>query len=148
VAPRPTSSPTWALTSADPDAAGAAGPIAYDRADTALDLGPADTHRRALPWTPGQLAAGIRDGRPVTGLGAAWTTLATHHGYLTVTVARAYDDGAPTDTRGVVHRQVTVTTTTPHGRDGWTGAPVTHTDYLTLTRTRSGWRIAALQDQQ
>jgi hypothetical protein len=139
--------PTSALTSADPDVVAAAALTAYHRADTALDLGPADTHRRALPWTTGQLAAGIRDDRPVTGPGAAWTTLAAHHGYTTVTITRAYDDGAPTDTKGVVHRQFTVTTT-PHGRDGWTGAPVTHTDYLTLTRTRSGWRITALQEQQ
>jgi len=65
-----------------------------------------------------------------------------------VTVTRAYDDGAPTDTRATVFRQFTVTTTTPHGRDRWTGPPVTHTDFLTLTRTRSGWRITALQDQQ
>jgi len=58
---------TSTLTSADPDVAAAAGLTAYYRADTALDLGPTDTHRRALPWTTGQLAAGIRSDRPVTG---------------------------------------------------------------------------------
>ncbi len=139
--------PTSTLTSADPDVIAAAGLTAYYRADTALDLGPADTHRRALPWTTGQLAAGIRGDRPVTGPGAVWTTLAAHHGYTVVTVTRAYDDGAPTDTEAVVYRQFVVTTT-PRGRDRWTGSPVTHTDYVTLTRTGSGWRIAALQDEQ
>jgi len=139
--------PTSTLTSADPDVVAAAGLTAYCRADTALDLGPADTHRRALPWTTEQLTAGIRGDRPVTGPGAAWTTLAAHHGYTTVTITRAYDDGAPTDTTGVVYRQFTVTTT-PHGRDGWTGPPLTHTDYLTLTRTHSGWRVGVLQDDQ
>ncbi len=139
--------PTSTLTSANPDVAAVAGLTAYHRADTALDLGPADTHRRTLPWTTGQLADGIRGDRPVTGPGATWTTLAAHHGYSIVTVRRAYDDGAPTDTRTAVYRQFTVTTT-PHGRDGWTGPPVTHTDFLTLTRTGSGWRIAGLQDEQ
>jgi len=139
--------PASTLTSADPDVVAVAALTAYCRADTALDLGPADTHRRALPWTTGQLAAGIRGDRPVTGPGADWTTLATHHGYTTVTVIRAYDDGAPTDTRTAVYRQFTVTTT-PHGRDGWTGPPLTHTDYLTLTRTASGWRVGGLQDDQ
>jgi len=139
--------PTSTLTSADPDVVATAGLTAYYWADTALDLGPADTHRRALPWTTGQLAAGIRGDRPVTGPGAAWTALAAHHGYTTVTVTRAYDDGAPTDTRAAVYRQFTVTTT-PRGRDRWTGPPFTHTDYLTLTRTYSGWRITALQDDQ
>ncbi len=138
---------TSTLTSADPDVVAVAGLTAYYRADTALDLGPADTHRRALPWTTGQLAAGIRGDRPVTGSGAAWTEIAAHHGYTTVTVTRAYDDGAPTDTRTAVPRQFTVTTT-PHGRDNWTGPVVTHTDYLNLTRTHSGWRITALQDDQ
>jgi len=140
-------SPTSTLTSSDPDVVVAAGLTAYYRADTAMDLGPADTHRRALPWTTGQLAAGIRGDRPVTGPGAAWTALAAHHGYTTVTVTRADDDGAPTDTRTDVYRQFTVTTT-PHGRDRWTGPPVAHTDFLTLTRTGSGWRITALQDEQ
>ncbi len=139
--------PASTLTSTDPDVVAAAGLTAYCRADTALDLGPADTHRRALPWTTGQLAAGIRGDRPVTGPGAAWTALAAHRGYTTVTVIRAYDDGAPTDTRTAVYRQFTVTTT-PHGRDGWTGPPLTHTDYLTLTRTASGWRVGGLQDDQ
>jgi len=124
-----------------------AGPTAYDRADTALDLGPADTHRRAPPWTTGQLAAGIRDGRPVTGPGAAWTRLTAHHGYTTVTVARAHDHSAPTDTRGVVHRQVTVTTTTPSGVTDGPGHP-SPTPTRDPTRTGSGWRIAALQDHQ
>jgi len=139
--------PTSTLTSEDPDVVAAAGLTAYYRADTALDLGPADTHRRALPWTTGQLNAGIRSDRPVTGPGATWTALAAHHGYTTVTVTRAYDDGAPTDTRTAVYRQFTATST-PRGRDRWTGAPLTHTDFLTLTRTGSGWRIAALQDDQ
>jgi len=125
----------------------AAGLTAYHRADTALDLGPADTHRRALPWTTGQLAAGIRGDRPVTGPGAAWTTLAAHHGYTTVTVTRAYDDGAPADIKATVYRQFTVTAT-PRGRDGWTGPTDTHIDYLTLTRTGRGWRITALYDDR
>jgi len=139
--------PASTLTNPDPNVAAGAGLTAYYRTDTALDLGPADTHRRALPWTTGQLAAGIRGDQPVTGPGAAWTALAAHHGYTTVTVTRAYDDGAPTDTRTAVYRQFTVTTT-PRGRDGWIGALVNHTDFLTLTRTRNGWRITALQDQQ
>jgi len=139
--------PASTLTNADPDVVAAAGLTAYYRADTDLDLGPADTHRRALPWTTGQLATGIRDDQPVTGPGAAWTTLAAHHGYTTVIVTRAYDDGAPTDTRARVYRQFTVTST-PHGRDNWTGPVVTHTNYLTLTRAHSGWRITALQDDQ
>jgi len=139
--------PASTLTSPNPDVVAEAGLTAYYRADTNLDLGPADTHRRALPWTTGQLAAGIRGDRPVTGPGAAWTTLATHHGYTTVTVIRAYDDGAPTDTQATAYRQFSVTTT-PHGRDSWTGPPLTHTDYLTLTRTASGWRVGGLQDDQ
>ncbi len=139
--------PAPTLTSPDPDVVAVVALTAYYRADTALDLGPTDTHRRALPWTTGQLAAGIRGDRPVTGPGAAWSALAAHHGYTTVTVTRAYDDGAPTDTSATVYRQFTVTAT-PRGRDGWSGSPATHTDYLTLTRTGSGWRIAALRDQQ
>ncbi len=139
--------PTSTLTSADPDTVATAGLTAYYRADTALDLGPADTHRRALPWTTGQLAAGIRGDRPVTGPGADWTTLATHHGYAAVTVARAYDDGAPTDTRNTVYREFTVTTR-PRGRDGWTGAALTYTGFLTLARNGGGWRITTLRDDR
>ncbi len=136
--------PASTLTSPDPDVVAAAGLTAYYRADTNLDLGPADTHRRALPWTTGQLSAGIRGDRPVAGPGATWAALAAHHGYTTVTVTPAYD-GAPTDTRTVVYRQFTVTTT-PRGRDGWTGPPVTQVDYLTVTQTGRGWRIDELED--
>ncbi len=139
--------PATTLTSSDPDVVATAGLTAYYRADTALDLGPADTHRRALPWTTGQLAAGIRGDRPVTGPGADWTTLATHHGYAAVTVARAYDDGAPTDTRNTVYREFTVTTR-PRGRDGWTGAALTYTGFLTLARNGGGWRITTLRDDR
>jgi len=124
------------LTTADPDLVATAALTAYYQADTALDLGPADTHRRALPWTTGQLATGIRRDRPVTGPGAPWTALADHHGYTTVTITRAYDDGAPTDTRA------------PCIDSSPLRAHDTQTDFLTLTRTRSGWRITALQDQQ
>ncbi len=134
------------LASPDPNVVAAAGLTAYYRADTVLDLGPADTHRRALPWTTGQLTAGLRGDRPVTGPGALWTALGAHHGYTTVTVTRAYDDGAPADTRARVYRQFTVATT-PRGRDGWTGPLIAHTDYLTMTRTNEGWRIVLLQDQ-
>jgi len=139
--------PASTLTSSDPDVVAVAGLTAYYRADTAIDLGPADTHRRALPWTTGQLAAGIRGDRPVTGPGATWTTLAAHHGYTTVTITRAYDDGAPTDSRTVVYRQFTVTTT-PRGRDGWTGPPATQTEFLTLSQTWARWRISGLRDEQ
>jgi len=135
--------PTSTLTSADPDVVAVAGLTAYYRADTALDLGPADTHRRALFWTTGQLAAGIGGDRPVTGPGAVWAALAAHYGYTTVTVTRAYDDGAPTDTSGTVSRQFIVTVTS-RGRDHWTGPVVTWTDYLTLLRSAEGWRIEAL----
>ncbi len=139
--------PASTLTSPDPDVVAVAALTAYYRTDTALDLGLADTHRRALPWTTGRLAAGIRGDRAVTGPGAAWTTLAAHHGYTAVTVARAYDGGAPTDTKTVVHREFTVTTR-PCGGDRWIAPPVTYTDFVTLNRTPSGWRIVALDDNQ
>lgn len=77
--------PTSTLSSPDPDVVAAAALTAYNRADTALDLGPADTHRRALPWTTGQLATGIRDDRRVTAPGATWTALAVHRGYTAAT---------------------------------------------------------------
>lgn len=137
--------PTSTLTSADSDVVAAARLTGYYRADTALDFGPAGIHRRALPWTTGQLAAGIRGDRPVAEPGAAWTALAAHHGYTTVTVARAYNDGAPADTVSTAFRQFVVTVPS-HGRAHWTGPPVTHTDFLVLRRTTGGWRIADLAD--
>lgn len=134
------------LTSRDPDVVAVAGLTAYYSADTAIDRSPADPQRRALPWTAGQLAAGIAAYRPVAAPGATWNSWAAHRAHTTVTATRAYDDGAPADTASTAYRQFVVTIT-PHGRDHWTGPPVTHTDFVLMRRTSSGWRIADLTEK-
>jgi len=57
-------------------------------------------------------------------------------------IRNSVHQASPPRIRTAVHRQFVVATT-PRGRDGWTGPPVTHTDYVTLARTGSGWRFAA-----
>ncbi len=139
--------PPSTITSSDPDVAAVAALTAYYGADTALDLSPADTHRRALPWTTGQLAAAITADRPIAAPGATWNTWAAHRAYTTVTATRAYDDGAPAETPTTAYRQYVITVTL-HGRDRWTGPAVGHTDFLVLHRTGNGWRITNLAENR
>lgn len=100
--------PALTLASGDPDVVAAAGLTAYYRADTALDLGPADTHRRALPWTTGQLAGDIRGDRPVTGPDATWTcsgrTPRLHHPHRHPRLRRWRPYRHPDDGVLAVHR--------------------------------------------
>ena len=134
------------LASVDPDVVAVAGLLAYYGADTVLDTTPADATRRALPWLTGPLADATRTYQPHAAPGAEWDTWAAHRAHLVVVVARGYDDGAPADTATTAHREEVVTLT-PHGPGGWTGTPVTWTDFLTLIRPTAsgGWRIATLE---
>jgi uncharacterized Rossmann fold enzyme len=77
------------------------------------------------------------------GGGAAWITLAQHHGWTTTQVTNGHDDGAPPDDPTHAARQ-RVITVTGHGDNGWTTPAQVYTLFISLTRTAPGapWQVS------
>ncbi|WTW97668.1 hypothetical protein OG216_31910 [Streptomycetaceae bacterium NBC_01309] len=113
--------------------------------DTATDASEREASLRAAPYLVPELAAQMRRDAPVAGPGTEWQEWARHRAYLAVTAELADEMGKPPDTTATsVHTlQVTVT---PIGRDGWRGAPRTHTVMISLVRADAGpWQVDFLQ---
>ena len=111
--------------------------------DTALDYGPSDTARRAVPLLTPALATTVRQAAPIAAPGAAWNTWARAHAYATVHLTPSGDDHPP-DSALQAYRSYLVeitlhaeATTRPVGQVHLVG-------YVELARTRPGdpWRAA------
>lgn len=112
--------------------------------DTTVDRGPSDAEARAASagWLTDAYAARLSEHRPRAAPGAPWQEWAGHRAYTTVALQKAEDAAKPADTDTEAWRQWAVTTT-PRGRDGWTGEPATVPAYVQLTRKAAGeaWRV-------
>ncbi|WP_326798181.1 hypothetical protein OG946_24625 [Streptomyces sp. NBC_01808] len=112
--------------------------------DTTVDRGPSDAEVRAASagWLTHAYAASLSKHRPRAAPGAQWQEWAGHRAYTTVALQKAEDAAKPADTDTEAWRQWAVTTT-PRGRDGWTGEPATVPAYVHLTRKAAGeaWRV-------
>lgn len=113
--------------------------------DTAVDRGPHDAELRTADagWLTKAYADRLRSRRPQSVPGAQWQEWVRHRAYGTVELEKAEEAAKPADTGTEAWRQWTVTTT-PSGRDRWTGEAVPVAAYVHLTRTAAGtaWRVA------
>jgi hypothetical protein len=128
----------------DPSAVSGAAIIVQWTMDTVTDSSPYQAELRSAPFlTPAYLAV-IKAGAPVTGPGYQWQEWAAHRAYTTVSLL-AEDDGGPTDTVTDAYEQWGVTVT-PHGTDGWTGAPEEFTVFVDLTRSGPAqpWLVSSM----
>ncbi|WP_198359142.1 hypothetical protein [Streptomyces fildesensis] len=118
--------------------------------DTALDVSTHDASVRAAVagWLTPEYAGLLKAHKPQTDPGAQWHEWAKHRAYTTVSLARTEDAARPVDTSAHAWRQWTITTT-PHGRDAWTGKPTTDVAYVELIRTADGqpWHVSAVTIQ-
>lgn len=112
--------------------------------DTSIDNSRHDAALRAAPFLEPQYLAALKAHPPVAAPGAEWAEWARHRAYTTV-ATRALHDERPEDSATEAHRQWLVTTT-PHGRDNWTGRPTTNTAFVTMTRENAGspWRVSGI----
>lgn len=109
--------------------------------DAAVDRGQRDAYLRARSLLDPGYAAAIADG-PAGELPTLWRR---HRAYARVTVVRAPVEGdVEPDTPTAARRRWAVTVV-PTGRDGWLGAPVRTSVFVTLTRSSvsAPWRVSA-----
>ncbi|MEV4047117.1 hypothetical protein [Streptomyces sp. NPDC049744] len=142
--PRGNASPPDAIDHADADAVGRGVLTMMWTFDTTSDAAPFNASVRAARtgWLTEAYAALLRAHRPRAVPGAQWQEWASHRARTTVTLHQAEDAAKPADTATEAWRQWVVTAT-PHGRDRWTGEPVTALAYVRLTRedTSAAWRV-------
>jgi hypothetical protein len=129
----------------NPDAVALAGVQALEQFDTAVDVDPNDTARRAAAagWLTPAFAQQVRTYRPVAAPGATWSEWAAHRAYVQVTTSLAGDEHPP-DSATTAHRQVAVQLH-PVGRDGWTGPAQAAMSFVTLSLLDGQWRLASAQ---
>ncbi|MFH8350466.1 hypothetical protein [Streptomyces sp. NPDC018045] len=134
----------------DADAVARGALTAMWTSDTALDTSPQDAIARAARagWCTPAYAAQLTSHTPRAAPGAQWAEWARHRAHTTVKAAATAEAGRPADTPTTAYRQYTLTIT-PHGRDNWSGTPVTVTVFAELTRTAAGqpWQLAATTAQ-
>ncbi|MGW3200124.1 hypothetical protein ACWDBD_37270 [Streptomyces sp. NPDC001118] len=127
----------------DPDAVSQAAVTIQWTMDTAIDTSQHDAELRSGAFLDPAYLATIKKNPPMAAPGAQWMEWASHRAYTTVTT-KALHDERPADTATQARRQWLVTAT-PHGRDHWTGRPVTNTVFVTMTRSGTGpWRVSAI----
>ncbi len=141
--PVPLPSPQ-SVSFADPTAVSRAAVIIQWTMDTVTDASQYQAELRSGPFlTPGYLGQ-LRASPPVAAPGYQWAQWAAHRAYTTVSLVAEPDD-QPADTATTAYRQWGITVT-PHGAGGWTGAPLTATVFVELTRTGPGqrWLVVAV----
>lgn len=118
--------------------------------DTALDKTPVDGQRRAIPLLSKRLADVLSQPLGGNGGGSApgWKQLVAHHGWMTVKVEIADEDGGTPDTATRALHEVMVTAT-GHGK-GWTGAPQQTLQIVHMTRSdkHQPWRVTQIEPVQ
>jgi hypothetical protein len=129
---------------ADPTAVSQAAVIIQWTMDTVTDASQYQAELRSGPFlAPGYLAQ-LKANPPVTAPGYQWNQWAAHRAYTTVSLTGEPDD-QPADGATTAYRQWGITVT-PHGVRGWTGAPLTATVFVQLSRAGSGrpWLVSAI----
>ncbi|MEV4440920.1 hypothetical protein AB0K09_18260 [Streptomyces sp. NPDC049577] len=128
----------------DPDTVSQAAVTIQWTMDTTIDTSQHDAELRSADLLAPRYLAALKAHPPVAAPGAQWIEWSHHRAYTTVTT-RALHDQRPPDTPLEARRQWLVTAT-PHGRDRWTGRPVTSTVFVTMTRAdaSSPWRVSAV----
>jgi hypothetical protein len=118
--------------------------------DTTVDGRPYDAEVRTADagWLTPAYADTLRGHQAQIVPDAQWQQWARHRAYTTVTLRTAEDAAKPADSGTGAWRQWIVTTT-PHGRDGWTGAPTSVAAYVHLTRSAADtpWHTADITVQ-
>ncbi|WP_267717164.1 hypothetical protein [Streptomyces sp. CoH17] len=142
--PQGNASPPDAIDHSDADAVGRGVLTMMWTFDTTSDAAPFNASVRAAGtgWLTEAYASLLRAHRSRAVPGAQWQEWASHQARTTVTLHKAEDAAKPADTATEAWRQWVVTAT-PHGRDRWTGEPVTALAYVRLTREDTGaaWRV-------
>lgn len=108
--------------------------------DATVDNGQRDAYLRAVPLLATTYAATISN-QPAGGLPATWRD---HRAYARVQAVLEEPKGdVEPDTPTTAHRQWQITVT-PIGRDGWKGALVHASAFVTLTRAAANapWRVS------
>lgn len=128
----------------DPEAVSRAVVTIQWTVDTSIDNSRHDAALRAAPFLEPAYLAFLKAHPPVAAPGAEWAEWTRHRAYTTV-ATRALHDERPADSATEARRQWLVTTT-PRGRDGWSGRPTTTTAFVTMTRERAGapWRVSGI----
>jgi hypothetical protein len=113
--------------------------------DTVTDASQYQAELRSAPFLTAAYLATIKSTAPVTAPGYQWDQWAAHRAYTTVSLAAGGDD-APADTATAAYTQWEVTVT-PHGTGGWTGAPLSVTVFVVLSREGTGqpWLVSSMQ---
>jgi hypothetical protein len=138
-ATQPGDTPAPAATPDDIAQAAARAWLSYD---TRIDHRPSDTARRlALPLLTPAFRAQTLAFTPAAAPGAEWDDWTSRHAYAIVSTRLGGDDHPP-DTPAAAWRQITATITL-HGDQSWT-AIQQQTQFLQLTHTAQGWRVAQL----
>ncbi|MFJ2818042.1 hypothetical protein [Streptomyces sp. NPDC087294] len=118
--------------------------------DTTVDSGPVAAGVRAADagWLTAEYGLQLRSQQGGSVSSAQWREWAGHRAYTTVALSAADDAARPPDTGTEAWRQWIVTTT-PHGRDQWTGKADALAVYVQLTRTGPGkaWQVAGVRLQ-
>jgi hypothetical protein len=133
-----------AVNYADPTAVSQAAVIIQWTMDTVTDASQYQAELRSAPFLAPAYLAQLRANPPVAAPGYQWDQWAAHRAYTTVSLVAEPDD-QPADTATIAYRQWGITVT-PRGIGGWTGAPLTATVFVQLSRAGSGrpWLISAI----
>jgi hypothetical protein len=112
--------------------------------DTTIDTSQYQAELRSAPFLTAGYLASLKANPPVAAPGAQWNDWTSHHATTAVATLAEHDD-QPIDSPTQARRQWGITVT-PHGRDGWTGTPVTATVFVTMSRagTESPWLVSAI----
>jgi hypothetical protein len=122
-----------------PEAVATAALTALYSYDTAVDTGPADADRRALPWLSPRTATAVQDARPIASAGAEWTRWTRHRAIVTPVLgpSRGRPPRGHRDPRSpAVHRHPH-----PRGRGGWRGSTSQLVAFVVLTHGSTGWAV-------
>ncbi|TDC45422.1 hypothetical protein E1281_30405 [Actinomadura sp. KC345] len=109
-------------------------------ADSTVDAGLRDAKLRAARYLTSDYTAKIK-AEPRQYVPREW---GRHRAYLAVRLeSLPREAGSPPDGPTAAHRQWEMTTT-PTGRDGWRGTPVTFVVYMALTRSSedASWQVS------
>jgi hypothetical protein len=110
--------------------------------DATTDHGQLDAYHRAVPLMDAAYAATLTD-QPTGTLPSTWRD---HRAHALVHLTHHSPEGdVEPDTPTLAHRAWTITVH-PTGRDGWTGAPIHTTAFVTLQRPQpeAPWRVSAV----
>jgi hypothetical protein len=129
---------------ADPTEVSRAAVIIQWTMDTVTDSSQYQAELRSAAFLAPSYLTQLKANPPVAASGYQWDQWAAHRAYTTVSLVAEHDD-PPADTATTAYRQWGITVT-PHGSEGWTGAPLEATVFVLLSRAGPGqrWLVSAV----